>query len=118
MATFALVTACSQGPAGDKLPTIEPATPAVSPPAAAADVLPNAPQSVDFLSFDATTGLLAVIGPDRATLQILDPDNTDPPRAVTMPAPAASLSPGRPGEVLVPGGAGVARVDLATGAVT
>lgn len=117
-ATFALVTACSQGPAGDKLPTIEPATPAVSPPAAAAGVLPNAPQSVEFVSFDATTGLLAAIGPDRTTVAILNPDDADPPRVVTLPAPAAGLSPGKPGEVLVPADGAVARVDLATGTVT
>jgi len=117
-ATFALVTACSHGPAGDALPTIEPVTPAASPPAAAEGVLPNAPRSVAFVSFDATTGLLATIGSDRTTLQILNPDGTDPPREVTLPAPAAGLSPGKPGEVLVPAGAAVARVDLATGTVT
>ena len=81
-------------------------------------VLPNAPQSVEFVSFDATTGLLAAIGPDRTTVAILNPDDADPPRAVTLPAPAAGLSPGKPGEVLVPAGSAVVRVDLATGAVT
>ena len=117
-ATFALVTACSSGSPGDKLPTIEPATPAASPPASAAGTLPNAPTSVDFVSFDATTGLLAAVGPDRTTVTILTPDGTDPPRTVTLPAPAADLSPGNPGEVLVPAGSIIARVDLATGTVT
>ncbi|WP_068273483.1 hypothetical protein [Aldersonia kunmingensis] len=118
LAAGPLLTACSDGPAGD-VPTIDPATPAVSPPARSD--LPGAVRQVgstiDFLTLDADSGVVAMLGADRSTLLLAGTgDAAAPIRQVALPAPAKGLSAGRAGEALVPAGDRVFRVNLADGA--
>lgn len=113
-----LLTACSNGPAGDK-PTIDPATPAVSPPARSD--LPGSVRpvdtAIDFITLDGESGVVAMLGTDRSTLLLASAtDAAAPIRQIPLAAPAKGLSAGHTGEVLVPAGDRVFRVNLADGA--
>jgi hypothetical protein len=120
LAAGPLLTACSKDPA-DSLPTVEPARPATAPPATSP--LPGSVRpiggGIDFLTVDADSGIVAMLGADRSTLLLTD--RADPSaviRLVPLGATAAGLGPGRPGEVLVPAGDRVVRVSVADGAIT
>ncbi|MGW1737269.1 hypothetical protein ACWCPQ_00505 [Nocardia sp. NPDC001965] len=122
-AAAVLLTGCtgdSQPGPGD-VPTREPAQPAVSPPVTvtpAGQVYP-APAPLTALVGDPGSGNLAGLHPDGTTLTVFTPA-TDPPTTheVRLPAPAATIATGTPGEILAATDGAILRIDAATRAVT
>lgn len=120
-----VVAGCARDSAPERqadVPGSGPATPAPAQPTAqppAGTVLPfRAPIALLAVVPDSAV-VAAVVGADRSTLALLrQADPAAPPRAVPLGAPAAGLSPGRGGEILVPTAHRVLRVDAATAAVT
>ncbi|WP_327139609.1 YncE family protein [Nocardia sp. NBC_01327] len=101
---------------GDK-PTRDPVAAAVAPAAAvpAGEVTPSA--AIRDLLADPGTGILASIT-DPGTAMVLLDKTTGAARTVTLPAAAASLSRGKPGEFLIAVPGKIVRVDAASGALT
>ncbi len=109
-----LAVGCSSRLVDSTPPTIEPATAAVSPPAAAAPAgrvlpLPGRPTRA---RYDTATGALAVLtpGPD-STVTILGPDRA--PTTVTLPSAATALTGDGNGTIWAATRGGLIRVDLA-----
>jgi hypothetical protein len=113
---FAFVTvSCSSSAVDTAPPTIEPARPAASPPAAVAPAgnvrpLPGRPTAA---VFDSGVGALVVLtsGDTAGTLTLLGPA----PRTIEVPGPATALTTDDDGTAYVSGRGGYLRVDLATG---
>lgn len=123
LAAAVLLTGCSgdSEPGPGDVPTREPATPAVSPPvttAPAGQVYP-APAPLTALVSDPGSGNLAALDSDGTTLTLFAPA-TEPPTThqVRLPAPAAAIAAGTPGEILAATDGAIVRVDAATRAVT
>ncbi|MGW5382032.1 YncE family protein [Nocardia sp. NPDC003963] len=123
LAAAVLLSGCSgdSEPGAGDVPTREPATPAVSPPVATApagQLLP-APTRLTALVSDPGSGNLAGLDPAGTTLTLFTPATT-PPTAhqVPLPAPAAAIAAGTPGEILAATDGAILRVDAATRAVT
>ncbi|MFB8000831.1 YncE family protein [Nocardia sp. NPDC056000] len=115
-AVLTLLAGCSSSDDGGDKPTIEPATPAAAPVAAAAptgEVTPFA--AVGALLAEPSTGILAVLSDAGKTLSLIDKSGT---RAVPLPGPAAALAAGKPGEILIAVPGKVLRLDAATAKVT
>ncbi len=118
MAAVSLVVGgCDKNPISTAPPTIEPARPAVSPPAATAPagrVLPLAgsPQSA---SIDAASGSLVVFTPaaTAATLTVFPKNGA--PRTVALPGPATAVADGDDGTFYAATRGGFFTVDLAAG---
>ncbi|WP_183505548.1 MULTISPECIES: YncE family protein [unclassified Mycolicibacterium] len=122
--TFAvLATGCSSNPLTAPPPTIEPATPAVSPPPGtrpAGELLPlgGRPQAA---IFDGRTGSLAVLSPGAdpqspATLALFAASGGT--RELTLPGPATALTGDGQGAAYLSTRGGYVTVDLAAGAAT
>ncbi|MEU8895909.1 hypothetical protein [Nocardia sp. NPDC048505] len=111
-ATLLLLTGCSTSENKPDAPTREPATAAVAPAPTAAPAGQVVPlgRPVSALTADPGTGQLAAL--DGATLLLIDP-GTAAVRTVALPAPGASLAPGKSGEILVAAPQRVLRVDVA-----
>ncbi len=119
-----LTTGCSSNPLETPPPTIEPAQPAVSPPASqnpAGAVLPLSghPQAA---VFDSGTRRLAVLSPPGSLADPAAPgtvtvfgDAQVPPRVVTLPGPATALTGDGRGTVYLAVRGGYLVVDLAAG---
>jgi DNA-binding beta-propeller fold protein YncE len=117
LVAFALVGAgCSSDAADDAPPTIEPARPAASPPAAvtpagAVQPLPGRPAAA---VFDAGAGALVVLIPgEPSALRVLGPT----PATIDIPGDSTALTSDNRGTAYVAGRGGYSRVDLASGAV-
>lgn len=120
LAVAALATGCSSNPFDAPPPTIEPARPAVSPPAAATpagQILPlgGRPQTA---LFDATSAALAVFTPSPdpagpATVTVLN--GSGAPRVVTLGGPASAIASDGKGTAYLSTRGGYFVVDLAAG---
>ncbi|WP_328395156.1 YncE family protein [Nocardia sp. NBC_00416] len=122
-AAAVLLTGCSNDsePGPGDAPTREPATPAASPPvttAPAGQVFPT-PTPLTALVSDPGSGNLAGLDDSRTVLTLLTPA-TEPPTShqVRLPAPAAAIAAGSPGQILAATDGAILRVDAATRAVT
>lgn len=112
----ALLTACSSRPVDTPPPTIEPATAAVSPAAAAAPAgsvrtLAGAPQAA---VFDAKTATLAVL--TGGALTLLGPGRL-PPRVIALPGPVSALAGSGDGQLYLASRGGYFVADVAAGRV-
>ncbi|MCX4092888.1 YncE family protein [Nocardia sp. alder85J] len=142
VAAVGVLTGCSSQQSGGKTPAAAPASAAVSPPVttAPAGSVTTAP-AIAALVAAPGGGRLAELAADGVTVTLTDltgpgtagnpapaapsasPAANGPaagsgpsPRAVTLPARAATLAPGGPGEVLAAAGAQIVHIDTATGA--
>ncbi|WP_306361853.1 YncE family protein [Nocardia sp. CC227C] len=118
-AAVTLLAGCSSGGDASDKPTREPAAPASAPAAAdpTGEVSPSAP--VAALLAEPETGVLAVLTEDGKALRLIDRGvSPGAERTVALPAAAASLALGAPGEILAPAPDRVVRVRAATGTVT
>ncbi|MBH0779524.1 YncE family protein [Nocardia bovistercoris] len=121
-AALALLAGCSSDGIGPDIPTREPATAAAAPVPTAnpsGSVASSGP--IADLVVESGSGKLAVLDTAGTTLSILDPaarGDNPPGRTVVLPAAAAAVAQGAPGQVLLPARGRVLRVDLASGAVT
>ncbi|MBO0855769.1 MAG: hypothetical protein J2P18_18615 [Nocardia sp.] len=102
------------GRATGRAPGIAATAPATAPPAGTVIASP----AVGLLVSDPQTGHLAATDPAGTTLRLIDPDDPGAARALPLPAPAAALVPGGPGQVLVAAGRRVLRVDMTSAAIT
>ncbi|MCU1648502.1 MAG: hypothetical protein JWN03_8777 [Nocardia sp.] len=112
-----VLAGCSSKDDADK-PTRDPVVAAVAPAATATpagEVTPSA--AIRDLLADPGTGILATITDPGTTVVLLD-KATGATRTVTLPAAAASLSLGKPGEFLIAVPGKILRVEAATGALT
>ncbi|MFI9503835.1 YncE family protein [Nocardia sp. NPDC052566] len=120
--TLVLLTGCSTKSDSQNLETRPPATAATAPAEGArpaGDVRPG--KQIAALVTEASTGQLAALDPAGTTLTLLDPAtfaDAAEPRTITLPARAAGLGQGKPGELLVPAPQRVLRIAVATGAIT
>ncbi|MEV4152483.1 hypothetical protein AB0J48_05675 [Nocardia salmonicida] len=117
-AVLVLLTGCSGEDGGSDVPTRAPATAAVSPAAAnpVGQVFPAA--ATKALLAESSTGRLAALDTAGTALSLIDPAAPTTPRTVDLPAVGASLSQGKPGEVLVAAPDRVLRVDATTGTLS
>ncbi|MEU6559912.1 YncE family protein [Nocardia nova] len=102
------------------------ATPSAGAPgsAAAAPVATAAPAGqvsafgpIGSLLAEPASGQVLALDPSGLSLRIVDPADPGAARTLTLPARATGLALGAPGEVLVPAGREVLRVDIASAAV-
>ncbi|MGN2639077.1 YncE family protein [Nocardia takedensis] len=119
MAILALLTGCSSDDDGADVPTREPAT------AAAAPATTGTPSGavtrfgpIRALLVESGSGRVVALDPAGATLSVLDAGAAGTPVTIPLPTPATTLVQGADGQVLLPAGAKVLRVDLAAAAVT
>ncbi|WP_228000539.1 YncE family protein [Nocardia australiensis] len=129
VAALVLLVGCSSDKGTAVAPTRDPATAAVAP------GMSTPPGGEVFALAKPIGGLLAESGTgklvaldaggalmiiDPATLTRIGPSGTPNPdlRTVALPAPAAAIAQGAPGEILVPAQGRVIRVDIATGAIS
>lgn len=117
-AVLVLLTGCGGEDGGSDVPTRAPATAAVSPATAnpVGQVFPAA--ATKALLAESSTGRLAALDTAGTALSLIDPAAPTAPRTVGLPAVGASLSQGKPGEVLVAAPDRVLRVDVTTGTLT
>ncbi|NNH69134.1 hypothetical protein HLB23_04485 [Nocardia uniformis] len=119
VAAVTLLAGCSSQDDVSRKPTREPATPAAAPTLAATpagEVSPSTPISA--LLVEPRSGVLAVLSADGKSLRLIDRGVTPAAeRTVALPAAAAMLAPGEPGEILLPAPRRVLRVDAASGTV-
>ncbi|MEU4416082.1 YncE family protein [Nocardia salmonicida] len=117
-AVLVLLTGCSGEDGGSDVPTRAPATAAVSPAAAnpVGQVFPAA--ATKALLAESSTGRLAALDTAGTALSLIDSAAPTTPRTVDLPAVGASLSQGKPGEVLVAAPDRVLRVDVTTGTLS
>lgn len=120
VAAVTLLAGCSSQDDVSHKPTREPATPAAAPAVAATpagEVSPSTPISA--LLVEPATGVLVVATDDGKSLRLIDRGATPAAeRTVTLPAAAAALAPGKPGEILIPVPQRVLRLDVASGTLT
>ncbi|MFI1235430.1 YncE family protein [Nocardia salmonicida] len=117
-AVLVLLTGCSGEDGGSDVPTRAPATAAVSPATANPVGQVFAAPATKALLAESSTGRLAALDTAGTALALIDPAAPTTPRTVSLPAVGASLSQGKPGEVLVAAPDRVLRVDVATGTLT
>ncbi|WP_040792580.1 SMP-30/gluconolactonase/LRE family protein [Nocardia paucivorans] len=119
-AAIVVLTGCSAGDTGPDVPTREPATPALAPATVppAGHITPTATPITALIS-EPGTATLAALDPTGTTLTLLNPA-TDPPtnHPIHLPAPAASITPGQPGEILAAAPGRILRIDAAAHTVT
>ncbi len=116
----ALVTGCSSHSDSTTAPSAgAPGTAAVAPvPAVAPAGNVAAFGPIGTLLAEPAGGRVLALDPTGLSLRIVDPAApAAAPRTITLPARAAGLTLGAPGEVLIPAGREVLRVDIATAAV-
>lgn len=120
VAAVTLLAGCSSQDDVKPGATREPATPALAPAASAAptgEVSASAPISA--LLSEPETGVLAVLTEGGKSLRLIDRRVTPATeRTVALPAVAAGLAIGTPGEVLIPAAGRVLRVEVGTGNLT
>ncbi|MEV6559648.1 hypothetical protein AB0M22_28280 [Nocardia sp. NPDC051756] len=120
-ATLALLAGCGNSPDSDNLPTRDPATAAVSP----TDTAPPAGNvtglaPVRAMLAEQGTGQIGALdsGEANSTLFLIDPATPTGVRTLPLPAHGASLSQGKPGELLIPAADRIFRVDVAAAALS
>ncbi|MBB5916506.1 DNA-binding beta-propeller fold protein YncE [Nocardia transvalensis] len=118
-ATVALAAGCSSSGDGDTgaPPAAAPASAAVAPApvtAPAGTVTPAGPVAALVTAPDS--GAVALLDADRTRLQLLGPGG-QPATTVTLPAPAAAVAAGAPGQILAAAGRQLIAVDAVTGAL-
>ena len=115
----ALVTGCSSHSDDKSAPAAgAPGTAAVAPaPAAAPAGIVTTFGPIGTLLADSGSGRVAALDPTGLSLRIIDPADPAAARVITLPARATGIALGVPGEVLLPAGREVLRVDIATAAV-
>ncbi|MGN5240159.1 MULTISPECIES: hypothetical protein [unclassified Rhodococcus (in: high G+C Gram-positive bacteria)] len=115
-----LVAGCSSSDeAAESVPTREPATAAVAPQVSTtpAGVVTPLAESVEAMVIAPGTSTVAALVDDGRKMLLID-DAGAAPREVTLPAAAATVSPGPEGSVLAPAAGAVSQIDATTGAVT
>ncbi|MCV7346379.1 hypothetical protein BST42_26160 [Mycolicibacterium rhodesiae] len=120
LACATVMGGCSSNPLASTPPTIEPAAPAISPPAAtrpAGEILPLG-GNPDAAIFDERTESLAVLTPGAdpqaaATLTLFSSNGV--PRELTLPGPATAIAGDGQGSAFLSTRGGYVTVDLAAG---